>query len=91
LNAVRGVIDGLFFLREGASGSTGVARLGGVVVAPTLSAAALIEHLRRRIDPVFLPRPLIIVERLPRNATGKLPQKDLQHLTTLHLQTDDSP
>ena len=38
------------------------------------------KHLRRRIDPVFLPRPLVIVERLPRNATGKLPQQALQAL-----------
>jgi acyl-coenzyme A synthetase/AMP-(fatty) acid ligase len=29
---------------------------------------------------VFLPRPLVIVERLPRNATGKLPQQALQAL-----------
>jgi acyl-coenzyme A synthetase/AMP-(fatty) acid ligase len=91
LNAIPGVIDGVFFLREGATGSTGVARLGAVVVAPTLSAAALTEHLRQRIDPVFLPRPLIIVERLPRNATGKLPQQELQQLASLHLQTNDSP
>jgi acyl-coenzyme A synthetase/AMP-(fatty) acid ligase len=91
LNAIPGVIDGVFFLREGATGSTGVARLGAVVVAPTLSAAALTEHLRQRIDPVFLPRPLIIVERLPRNATGKLPHQELQQLATLHLQTNDAP
>jgi acyl-coenzyme A synthetase/AMP-(fatty) acid ligase len=91
LNAIPGVIDGVFFLREGATGSTGVARLGAVVVAPTLSAAALTERLRQRIDPVFLPRPLIIVERLPRNATGKLPHQELQQLATLHLQTNDSP
>jgi acyl-coenzyme A synthetase/AMP-(fatty) acid ligase len=91
LNAIPGVIDGVFFLREVATGSTGVARLGAVVVAPTLSAAALTEHLRQRIDPVFLPRPLIMVERLPRNATGKLPQQELQQLTILHLQTNDSP
>jgi acyl-coenzyme A synthetase/AMP-(fatty) acid ligase len=32
------------------------------------------DELRRRIDPVFLPRPLVIVDRLPRNSTGKLPQ-----------------
>ena len=48
------------------------------MVAPTLSIAALTEHLRQRIDPVFLPRPLMMVERLPRNATGKLPQQALQ-------------
>jgi acyl-coenzyme A synthetase/AMP-(fatty) acid ligase len=91
LNAIPGVIDGVFFLREHAAGETGVARLGAVVVAPTLDAAALTELLRRRIDPVFLPRPLILVERLPRNATGKLPQQALQVLANRHLQTSDSP
>jgi acyl-coenzyme A synthetase/AMP-(fatty) acid ligase len=91
LNAIPGVTDGVFFLRDGATGSTGVARLGAVVVAPSLSVAALTEHLRQRIDPVFLPRPLIIVERLPRNATGKLPQQELQHLANCHLQTNDTP
>jgi len=91
LNAIPGVIDGVFFLRDGATGSTGVARLGAVVVAPTLSAAALTERLRQRIDPVFLPRPLILVERLPRNATGKLPQQALQFLANRHLQTNELP
>jgi acyl-coenzyme A synthetase/AMP-(fatty) acid ligase len=91
LNAIPGVTDGVFFLREGTTGSTGVARLGAVVVAPTLSVAELNEHLRRRIDPVFLPRPLIMVERLPRNATGKLPHGELQHLASRHLQTDELP
>ena len=90
LNAIPGVIDGVFFLGDGATGSTGVARLGAVVVAPTLSVAALNEQLRRRIDPAFLPRPLIIVESLPRNATGKLPQQALQHLAKHHLQMNDS-
>ncbi|MHB8723263.1 MAG: AMP-binding protein [Steroidobacteraceae bacterium] len=88
LHAIPGVMDGVFFLRDGATGSTEVARLGAVVVAPTLSAAALTEHLRQRIDPIFLPRPLIMVERLPRNATGKLPQHELQHLANRHPQAD---
>ena len=91
LNAIPGVTDGVFFLREGTTGSTGVARLGAVVVAPTLSVAELNDHLRQRIDPVFLPRPLIMVERLPRNATGKLPHGELQHLANRHLQTDELP
>ncbi len=81
LNAIPGVIDGAFFLRErGVGGVTGIARLAAAVVAPGLSAAAVIESLRQRIDAVFLPRPLLIVERLPRNATGKLPQQALQAL-----------
>jgi len=90
LNSIPGVIDGVFFLREEETGATGVSRLGAVVVAPTLSISVLTEQLRRRIDPVFLPRPLILVERLPRNATGKLPQRELQHLANRHLQTIDS-
>jgi acyl-coenzyme A synthetase/AMP-(fatty) acid ligase len=89
LNAIPGVVDGVFFLREESSGSTGVARLGAVVVAPTLGAAAVTEELRRRLDPVFLPRPLIMVERLPRNATGKLPQLDLQQLADLQLPANE--
>ena len=91
LNAIPGVLDGAFFLREGATGSTGVARLGAVVVAPTLSVAALTERLRQRIDPVFLPRPLILVERLPRNATGKLPQQALQGSRRPALASSESP
>jgi acyl-coenzyme A synthetase/AMP-(fatty) acid ligase len=81
LNAIPGVQDGVFFLRESDHGGiTGIPRLAAAVVAPTLSAAALMRQLRRRIDPVFLPRPLVLVERLPRNATGKLPQQSLQAL-----------
>jgi acyl-coenzyme A synthetase/AMP-(fatty) acid ligase len=80
LNAIPGVVDGAFFLSESAVGSTGVERLGAAVVAPGLSVAQITELLRQRIDPVFLPRPLLIVERLPRNATGKLPQQALQDL-----------
>jgi acyl-coenzyme A synthetase/AMP-(fatty) acid ligase len=78
LNAIPGVVDGAFFLREETTGSTGVTRLGALVVAPGLTVAALTEQLRQLIDPVFLPRPLLIVAQLPRNATGKLPQQALQ-------------
>ncbi|HTV97401.1 MAG TPA: AMP-binding protein [Steroidobacteraceae bacterium] len=81
LNAIPGVEDGVFFLREGeAAGFTGIARLAAAVVAPGLSVASIMGQLRGRIDPVFLPRPLVVVDRLPRNATGKLPQQALQAL-----------
>jgi acyl-coenzyme A synthetase/AMP-(fatty) acid ligase len=55
-----------------------------------MSVAALTESLRQRIDPVFLPRPLLLVERLPRNATGKLPQQALQSLASGQLRTNQS-
>ena len=83
LQAIPGVRDGAFFLpdgRDGRDGDTGVARLSAMVVAPGMSAAAVTEQLRQRIDPVFLPRPLLLVEQLPRNATGKLPHQALQGL-----------
>ncbi len=90
LNAIPGVMDGAFFLREEMSGSTGVTRLGAVVVAPGLTVAALTEKLRQLIDPVFLPRPLLIVEQLPRNATGKLPQQALQGFADEQLRINES-
>jgi len=80
LHAIPGVRDGAFFFSDERSGATGVARLAAMVVAPGMSAAALTEHLRQRIDPAFLPRPLLLVDQLPRNATGKLPQQALQRL-----------
>jgi acyl-coenzyme A synthetase/AMP-(fatty) acid ligase len=90
LNAIPGVIDAAFFLREEMTGSTGVTRLGAVVVAPGLTVAALTEQLRLLIDPVFLPRPLLIVDELPRNATGKLPQQALQGFADQQLRSNES-
>ena len=81
LNAVPGVLDGAFFLRAGENpAAAGVARLAAAVVAPSLTASTLTERLRERIDSAFLPRPLIFVERLPRNSTGKLPRQALEAL-----------
>jgi len=57
------------------------------VVAPELDAAGVVQELRRRIDPVFLPRPLLFVARLPRNSTGKLPQEALRSLAATHLKS----
>jgi acyl-coenzyme A synthetase/AMP-(fatty) acid ligase len=86
LNSIHGVVDGTFFFPdESHASSTGVTRVAAFVVAPTLEPAALVEELRRRIDPVFLPRPLLFVERLPRNDTGKLPQEALRELAARHL------
>jgi acyl-coenzyme A synthetase/AMP-(fatty) acid ligase len=40
------------------------------------------------VDPVFLPRPLRLVDALPRNETGKLPRAALLRL--LQCETADS-
>ena len=81
LNAIPGVLDGAFFVREDAQAClAGIARLAALVVAPSLDVATILRRLRERIDPVFLPRPLLRVEVLPRNETGKLPQHTLRML-----------
>ena len=81
LNSIPGVLDAAFFHSEETSAShTGVTRIAACVVAPGLDAAGILEALRSRVDPVFLPRPLLLVARLPRNATGKLPQEALRAL-----------
>lgn len=86
LNAIAGVDDGCFFLPEEAA-PDGVTRLAAFVVAPTMAAAQLLAALRDRVDAIFLPRPLVFLERLPRNATGKLPRHELQALLDRHLRS----
>lgn len=79
LGAVPGVVDGAFFLPD-EEGPDGITRLTAFVVAPGLSARQITVALRQRIEAIFLPRPLLLVDKLPRNSTGKLPRSDLQAL-----------
>lgn len=73
LNSIAGVRDGVFVAPPDDQGA--VARLTAFVVAPGLKPREIIRELRRRIDAAFIPRPLHLVESLPRNSTGKLPQE----------------
>jgi acyl-coenzyme A synthetase/AMP-(fatty) acid ligase len=52
-------------------------RLVAVALAPGLTAATILASLRERIDAAFLPRPLHVVDTLPRNELGKLPRADI--------------
>lgn len=92
LNAIDGVTDGVFFMPDDDAHSTHsnpaglerVKRLVALVVAPTLDAPRLQRALRERIDAAFVPRPLVFVESLPRNETGKLPHDMLAALVAQH-------
>lgn len=90
LNAIPQVVDGVFFMPDEAAPARGdtalepVTRLVALVVAPTLAAADLQRALRERIDPAFMPRPLVFVDALPRNETGKLPRDVLAALVAHH-------
>jgi acyl-coenzyme A synthetase/AMP-(fatty) acid ligase len=79
LTAIPGVVDGAFFMPD-ETDTDGVTRLMAFVVAPTLTAADITAALRTRIDAAFLPRPIVMLERLPRQLTGKLPREALKAL-----------
>lgn len=70
LSEIDGVTDGAFVMPDQAGDRP--VRLAAVVVAPSLVKRDVLGALAKRIDPIFLPRPLLLVERLPRNEFGKL-------------------
>lgn len=55
-------------------------RLAALVVAPGRAGAELAAGLRARIDPALVPRPILVVDALPRAASGKLPRADVEAL-----------
>jgi acyl-coenzyme A synthetase/AMP-(fatty) acid ligase len=83
LSQVPGVDDGVFSLPEPAAGEA-AARLVAFVIAPRLDAASILDALRSHVDPVFLPRPIVFVDELPRDANGKITASTLRRLRDEH-------
>jgi acyl-coenzyme A synthetase/AMP-(fatty) acid ligase len=78
---VPGVVDGAFFVpEEEAADGADITRLAAAVVAPGQPSSVLMAALREHLDPVFLPRPLLLVPALPRSETSKLPVTELRAL-----------
>ena len=75
LSSVPGVIDAAVIQLDPVS--SGVRRIAALAVAPGLTAPQVLARLRNLIDPVFLPRPLILVASIPRNELGKLPRQSV--------------
>lgn len=76
LLAIEGVQEAAVFQPE--SGAVGtIRRVAALVVAPTLTAREVLDQLAAGVDSAFLPRPLVIVDKLPRNELGKLPRENL--------------
>lgn len=61
------------------------ARVAAFVVAPTLSARQVLAGLRGRVESAFLPRPLVMIETLPRERTGKLTRERLMELVDRYI------
>jgi len=78
LLSIDGVRDGIFVMPD--ADERYVKRLMAFVVAPGLRPEAILSALRTRIDAAFLPRPLTIVDALPRNSLGKLAREAVLQL-----------
>jgi acyl-coenzyme A synthetase/AMP-(fatty) acid ligase len=74
LLSISGVEDAALLVPDGAE------RPAALVVAPQGSEGAILAELAQHVDAVFLPRPLRLVERLPRNELGKLSRDSLLEL-----------
>lgn len=78
LNKIDGVADGVFFIPQ--EKDEDIKRLVAFVVAPDLRPNDIIAKLRVNVDAAFLPRPLYLVEKLPRADSGKIPRERLREL-----------
>jgi acyl-coenzyme A synthetase/AMP-(fatty) acid ligase len=76
LLSVPGVSDAVVFQPCARAGGQ-VQRLAALAVADGLTEAQVLAALTGEMDPAFLPRPLVLVSRLPRNEVGKLPRDKL--------------
>ncbi len=76
LLAIDGVQEAVVFQPESDAVGT-IRRVAALVVAPNLTAREVLDQLASGVDSAFLPRPLVIVDKLPRNELGKLPRGDL--------------
>ena len=73
LNTIPGVVDGAFWMPpDDDADARGIVRLVAFVVAPDVERERIVAALRDRDDAAFLPRRVIHVDALPREATGKL-------------------
>jgi acyl-CoA synthetase (AMP-forming)/AMP-acid ligase II/3-hydroxymyristoyl/3-hydroxydecanoyl-(acyl carrier protein) dehydratase len=89
LNRIEGVQDGAFWLPDEVPGA--VTRPVAFVVARELDTAQIIDALRQQLEPVFVPRRVVRVPALPREATGKLTVGALHAFALAHLAGAEPP
>jgi acyl-coenzyme A synthetase/AMP-(fatty) acid ligase len=81
---IPGVRDAVVFqpsdTEASAQGVGRVHRIAAAVVAPGLDVPQILTAMARGVDPVFLPRPLLLVNELPRNELGKTGRAQLLQL-----------
>ncbi|WP_374565617.1 AMP-binding protein [Ideonella sp.] len=83
LNRIAGVQDGCFWMPDDVV--EGVVRPVAFVVAPDLNAGQIVAGLRALLEPAFVPRKVVQVPALPREATGKITAQALRAFAQQHL------
>lgn len=78
LQEIPGVLDGVIFAPSGVEDRRD--RLAALVVAPDLRVSDILNALKEKVEPVFLPRPILLVSELPRQETGKLAMHAVQEM-----------
>ncbi|MDH5394882.1 MAG: AMP-binding protein [Gammaproteobacteria bacterium] len=78
LCALNGIEDAVFFMANENPDEN--SRIAAFVVAPDLEIKEINAFFSQQVDNAFMPRPLIKVDKLPYNETGKLPLKSILEL-----------
>ncbi|MFH1603705.1 MAG: hypothetical protein ABIH03_07340 [Pseudomonadota bacterium] len=84
ITTLPGVNDAVFCMPERGD-ENGVSRLAAFVVAPGLNSTDILAALRPHMDPVFLPRPVVLLDALPRDGNGKITAAAMTALIAEHI------
>lgn len=84
ITSLPGVTDGIFCMPE-SNAENQVSRLAAFVVAPEMKSGDILASLLLHVDAVFLPRPIIFLDALPRDGNGKIPATAMADLVARHL------
>ncbi len=82
ITGVPGVRDGIFCIPEP---DEAAARLAAFVVAPGLNSHDIHAALLEKLDPPFLPRPIIFLDFLPRDRNGKIQAATISELIARYI------
>ena len=84
LTNIPGVRDGVFCMPQDDE-EHDTPRPAAFVVAPELNPADILAAMRLQVAPVFLPRPVIFIDHLQRDANGKIPAAVVKALIAEHI------
>ena len=76
ISAIPGVADVAVYQPDAAPGTAN--RVAALVVSRGVTEKQILAALSAGLDPVFLPRPLVFVDAIPRDALGKIPRARLR-------------